>query len=65
MEQIINQIKQAIAAAVQTINKQKETIASLRTQLASVSQEYTAFQQAEAEEDAATDSMLKQLCCCC
>ncbi|MFB2970388.1 hypothetical protein ACE1CD_15550 [Aerosakkonema sp. BLCC-F183] len=61
MEQIVEQIKQAIAGAVALIKSQKDTIAELKGKLAEISEEYAQFQQDEAAEDAAADAMMEQL----
>ena len=61
MEQIVEQIKQAIAAAVSLITAQKQTIAELKGKLAEVSSEYAQFQADETQEDAATDAVFAQL----
>ncbi|MFB2980039.1 hypothetical protein [Microseira sp. BLCC-F43] len=61
MEVIVNQIREAIAAAINLIRSQKETINNLRSQLAEVSEEYAEFREQEAQEDAAADAMLAQL----
>ena len=61
MEAIVNQIREAIAAATNLIRSQKETINNLRSQLAEVSEEYAEFREQEVQEDAAADAMLAQL----
>ncbi|MGA9381157.1 MAG: hypothetical protein WBV73_20540 [Phormidium sp.] len=61
MEQIVEQVKEAIGAAVELIKTQKQTIVDLKTKLGGVSEEYAQFQQAESEEDAAADAMMQQL----
>lgn len=61
MEQIVEQVKEAIGAAVELIKSQKGTIVDLKTKLAGLSEEYAQFQQTESEEDAAADAMMQQL----
>jgi hypothetical protein len=61
MEQIVEQVKEAIGSAVELIKNQKQSIVDLKTKLAGVSEEYAQFQQAESEEDAAADAMMQQL----
>lgn len=61
MEQIVEQVKEAIGSAVELIKIQKQSIVELKTKLAGVSEEYAQFQQAESEEDAAADAMMQQL----
>jgi len=61
MEQIVEQIKVAIAAAVNLIKSQKVTIGELRTKLSEVSEEYSQYKESDATEDAATEAVFNQL----